>query len=43
MDADVQRAQSAGFDSFIGKPINHHRFPLQISRILLGEAIWEAR
>lgn len=33
--------QQVGFDGMIGKPINTKRFPLQIQRILAGEAVWE--
>jgi two-component system cell cycle response regulator DivK len=40
---DVTRARAAGFDGFLGKPIDLRRFPLQISRILQGEAVWEPR
>jgi two-component system cell cycle response regulator DivK len=43
MPQDVVRARQAGFDGFIGKPINRHRFPDQVCRILSGEAVWEAR
>ena len=43
MPQDVQRAQAAGFDGFIGKPINADRFPDQLSRIMGGEAVWEPR
>jgi two-component system cell cycle response regulator DivK len=43
MPEDVERARQAGFDGFIGKPLDHHRFPLQIARILAGESVWEAR
>jgi two-component system, cell cycle response regulator DivK len=43
MPEDVQRVRDAGFDGFIGKPIDHHRFPKQIERILAGEAVWEPR
>ncbi|MBA3534292.1 MAG: response regulator [Ardenticatenales bacterium] len=43
MPQDVERATQAGFDGFIGKPINFERFPEQIKRILQGEAIWEAQ
>lgn len=38
---DIARAQAAGFDGFIGKPINSQRFPNQIRRILEGESVWE--
>jgi two-component system cell cycle response regulator DivK len=40
---DVERARAAGFDGFIGKPIDLRRFPLQIARILRGESVWEPR
>jgi two-component system cell cycle response regulator DivK len=43
MPQDVDRARSAGFDGFIGKPINADRFPQQIRRILADESVWEAR
>jgi two-component system cell cycle response regulator DivK len=43
MPEDVQRVRDAGFDGFIGKPIDHHRFPKQIERILAGESVWEPR
>ncbi len=33
--------QQIGFDGMIGKPINTKYFPLQIQRILAGEAVWE--
>ncbi|RMF34240.1 MAG: response regulator [Chloroflexi bacterium] len=38
---NLQRARRAGFDGFIGKPIDPDRFPDQIRRILRGEEIWE--
>jgi len=37
----INRAQAAGFDGFIGKPLDPDRFPEQIRRILNGEAVWE--
>lgn len=40
---DVARARSAGFDGFIGKPVDADRFPNQIRRILQGESVWEPR
>jgi two-component system, cell cycle response regulator DivK len=43
MPDDVERARRAGFDGFIGKPIDHNRFPQQVARILAGQAVWEAR
>lgn len=40
---DVERARRAGFNGFIGKPIDLERFPEQIQRVLNGEAVWEPR
>lgn len=43
-EADVnqlKKAQGAGFDGFLGKPLDVERFPDQIKRILSGEAVWE--
>lgn len=37
----MRRARKAGFDGFIGKPLDPDRFPDQIRRILLGEEVWE--
>ncbi len=37
----MQKAHSAGFDGFIGKPIDPDRFPEQIQNILNGEPVWE--
>lgn len=37
----VRRAKSAGFDGFIGKPLDPDRFPDQIRRILSGTPVWE--
>lgn len=37
----MHRARNAGFDGFIGKPLNPDRFPEQIRRILAGEPVWE--
>ena len=39
--ANMERARQAGFDGFIGKPIDPDRFPNQIHSILQGEDIWE--
>ena len=43
MPEDVQRAKIAGFDGFIGKPINADRLPNQVSRVMNGEEMWEPR
>jgi two-component system cell cycle response regulator DivK len=37
----MEKARSAGFDGFLGKPINPDKFPDQIVQILQGEAIWD--
>lgn len=38
---NMERARGAGFDGFIGKPLDPDRFPNQIRSTLRGEAIWE--
>ena len=38
---NLRRAREAGFDGFIGKPINSARFPDQVCQLLRGEAVWE--
>src|SRR4051794_23780119 len=43
MSEHVDRVRAAGFDGFIGKPIDRHRFPEQMIRLLQGRAVWEAR
>lgn len=43
MPEDVERTRQAGFDGFLGKPIDRRRFPDQIERILRGERVWEPR
>lgn len=37
----MNKARTAGFDGFLGKPLDPDRFPDQIRRILNGEAVWE--
>ncbi len=37
----MQKAHAAGFNGFIGKPIDPDRFPEQIQEILAGESVWE--
>ncbi|WP_448594409.1 response regulator [Thermoflexus hugenholtzii] len=37
---NMRRAREAGFDGFIGKPIDPDAFPDQIRRILAGEGVW---
>lgn len=38
---NLERARRAGFNGFIGKPLNPDQFPDQIRRILQGEPVWE--
>lgn len=42
-EAEMNNARQAGFDGFIGKPLDPNRFPGQIRRILRGEPVWEWR
>lgn len=37
----IKQAQEAGFDGFLGKPLDPDRFPEQIRNILSGEPVWE--
>ncbi len=37
----MRAAKLAGFDGFIGKPLDPDRFPDQIRRILSGLSVWE--
>ncbi len=40
-DSNLKRARKAGFNGFIGKPLDPDRFPDQIKEILQGEEVWE--
>ena len=40
-ESNLQRARAAGFDGFIGKPLDPDHFPDQIRQILQGEEVWE--
>lgn len=37
----LEKARRAGFDGFLGKPIDPDRFPAQIKAILHGEPVWD--
>lgn len=39
--SEQNEARSAGFHSFIGKPLNVEQFPDQLRRILNGTPVWE--
>jgi two-component system cell cycle response regulator DivK len=43
MPDDVARAEAAGFDGFLAKPLHFDRFPSNIRRLLNGERVWEVR
>jgi two-component system cell cycle response regulator DivK len=40
-EEQMARAKAAGFDAFIGKPLDPDKFPQQIKKILHGQAVWE--
>ena len=40
-DEQMKKANKAGFDGFLGKPLDPDRFPNQIRRILAGQPVWE--
>jgi two-component system cell cycle response regulator DivK len=40
-DEQMRKARDAGFDGFLGKPLDPDRFPEQIRRILSGDRVWE--
>jgi two-component system cell cycle response regulator DivK len=37
----MNKARAAGFNGFLGKPLDPDKFPEQILRILNGEPVWE--
>jgi two-component system cell cycle response regulator DivK len=37
----LRKAREAGFDGFMGKPLDPDRFPDQIRSILSGDSVWE--
>jgi two-component system, cell cycle response regulator DivK len=40
-EEQLQKAREAGFNGFLGKPLDPDRFPEQIQRLLSGEEVWE--
>jgi CheY-like chemotaxis protein len=40
--SEINAAHHAGFDGFLGKPLDSEKFSDQLARILKGEAVWEA-
>jgi two-component system, cell cycle response regulator DivK len=39
--SEINVVRNLGFDGFLGKPLDHSRFPEQLARILNGEQVWE--
>ena len=39
--ASMEKAREAGFDGFVGKPIDPDKFPDQIRAVLQGEQVWD--
>jgi CheY-like chemotaxis protein len=39
--SEMHVVRQLGFNGFIGKPLDHARFPDQLARILRHEAVWE--
>jgi two-component system cell cycle response regulator DivK len=37
----MKRAMDAGFNGFIGKPLDPDRFPEQVKSVLRGDPVWE--
>jgi two-component system, cell cycle response regulator DivK len=40
-ESQLNRAKTAGFDGFLGKPLSPDKFPDQIFKILSGEPVWD--
>lgn len=39
--SEIDRVRRAGFDAFLGKPVQPEKFSQQLSRILSGKPVWE--
>jgi CheY-like chemotaxis protein len=39
--SEMHVVREVGFDGFLGKPLDHARFPDQLARILRREPVWE--
>ena len=39
--SEIDTARKAGFDGFLGKPLDADRFPGLLKRILNGQSVWE--
>ena len=40
-EEQMEKSRTAGFDGFIGKPLDPDRFPDQVRRSLAGDQVWE--
>lgn len=40
-EEQIRKARQAGFNGFLGKPLDPDRFPEQIERILSNQPVWE--
>lgn len=40
-EEQMKKARAAGFNGFLGKPLDPDRFPDQIQRIMNGKPVWE--
>ena len=38
--SEIDKARQAGFDSFLGKPLQVTEFPKHFQRIMNGESVW---
>ncbi len=40
-EEQMEKSRTAGFDGFIGKPLDPDRFPNQVRQSLAGDQVWE--